>query len=91
MNFYGVGGTKIFRDLIYLMQGMMKADHKFYKKHGIYDFPQKQKKTIIMMKLVGFMLSRPTIAKKMKGQMADYMVAPYKKVIEEAEKGKQNL
>ncbi|MCD8299888.1 MAG: NAD(P)H-dependent oxidoreductase [Clostridiales bacterium] len=80
MNFYGVGGTKIFRDLIYLMQGMMKADHKFYKEHGIYDFPQKQKKTIIMMKLVGFMLSRPAIAKKMKGQMADYMVAPYKKV-----------
>ena len=22
----------------------MKADHKFYKAHGIYDFPQKQKK-----------------------------------------------
>lgn len=40
-NFYGIGGMKIFRDLIYVMQGMMKADHKFYKEHGIYDFPQK--------------------------------------------------
>ena len=30
-NFYGVGGMKIFRDLIYVMQGLMKADHKFYK------------------------------------------------------------
>ena len=30
-NFYGIGGMKIFRDLIWLMQGMMKADHKFYK------------------------------------------------------------
>ena len=27
-NFYGVGGMKIFRDLIYVMQGLMKADHK---------------------------------------------------------------
>ena len=40
-NFYGVGGMKIFRDLIWLMQGMMRADHKFYKAHGEYDFPQK--------------------------------------------------
>ncbi len=31
MNFYGVGGTKIFRDLVYLMQGLMQEDHKFYK------------------------------------------------------------
>ena len=35
-NFYGVGGMKIFRDLIYTMQGMMREDHRFYKKHGFY-------------------------------------------------------
>ena len=46
-NFLGVGGMKIFRDLIYLMQGMMKADHRFYKAHGQYDFPQKKKGTLI--------------------------------------------
>lgn len=40
--FLGVGGMKIFRDLIWMMQGMMKADHQFYKEHGIYDFPRKQ-------------------------------------------------
>lgn len=40
-NFYGVGGMKIFRDLIYIMRGLMKADHKFYKENGFYDFPQK--------------------------------------------------
>ena len=60
-NFYGVGGMKIFRDLIYVMQGMMKADHKFYKAHGIYDFPQKQKKRILQMKLVGAMLAVPSV------------------------------
>ena len=41
-NFYGVGGMKIFRDLIYQMRGFMRADHKFFKSHGQYDFPQKQ-------------------------------------------------
>lgn len=85
-NFYGVGGMKIFRDLIYVMQGMMKADHKFYKEHGIYDFPQKQKKRILQMKLVGAMLAVPSVQKKMKGQMNQYIIGPYEKVVEQAEK-----
>ena len=41
-NFLGVGGMKIFRDLIYMMRGLMRADHKFFKSHGQYDFPQKK-------------------------------------------------
>lgn len=83
-NFYGVGGMKIFRDLIYIMQGMMKADHKYYKTHGIYDFPQKQKKRILQMKLVGAMISIPSVQKKMKGQMSQYIIGPYQKVVEQA-------
>ncbi len=83
-NFYGVGGMKIFRDLIYVMQGMMKADHKFYKAHGIYDFPQRQKKRILQMKLVGAMLAVPSVQKKMKGQMNQYIIGPYEKVVERA-------
>lgn len=83
-NFYGVGGMKIFRDLIYIMQGMMKADHKFYKAHGIYDFPLKQKKRILQMKLVGAMLAIPSVQKKMKGQMNQYIIGPYQKVVEGA-------
>ena len=88
-NFYGVGGMKIFRDLIYVMQGMMKADHKFYKEHGIYDFPQKQKKRIMQMKLVGTLIAIPSVQKKMKGQMNQYIIAPYQKVVEEAGKGQE--
>lgn len=83
-NFYGVGGMKIFRDLIYVMQGMMKADHKFYKTHGIYDFPQKQKKRILQMKFIGALISIPSVQKKMKGQMNQYTIGPYQKVVEQA-------
>lgn len=85
-NFYGVGGMKIFRDLIYIMQGMMKADHKFYKEHGIYDFPQKQKKRILQMKLVGALIAIPSVQKKMKGQMNQYIIGPYQKVVANAAK-----
>ena len=82
-SFYGVGGMKIFRDLIYTMRGMMKADHKFFSDNGQYDFPQKRKGTIIKMYLVGALLSNPKIMKKAGGAMTEGMVAPYKKVIKE--------
>lgn len=80
-NFYGVGGMKIFRDLIYVMQGLMKVDHKFYKSHGIYDFPQKQKKRIWQMRLVGALMAIPSVQKQAKGKMTEAMIAPYQKVI----------
>ncbi|WP_300377902.1 NAD(P)H-dependent oxidoreductase [Brachyspira sp.] len=81
-NFYGVGGMKIFRDLIYIMQGIMKEDHRYYKKHNIYDFPQKQKMKMLQMKLVGALISIPSMQKKMKGKMNEYILMPYKKVID---------
>ena len=85
-NFYGVGGMKIFRDLIYVMQGLMKADHKFYKAHGIYDFPQKQKKRILQMKLVGALMAVPSVQRKAKGKMTEAMIGPYEKVVKQARK-----
>ncbi len=80
-NFYGVGGMKIFRDLIWLMRGMMKADHRFYKKHGFYDFPQKKIGTVLKMYLVGALISSPKIKAKIGNRMNEGMIAPYKKVI----------
>lgn len=82
-NFLGVGGMKIFRDLIYMMQGMMKADHKFFKSHGQYDFPQKQKGTILKMYLVGMLLGNTKLKSKMGNKMNEGMLAPYKKVLDE--------
>ncbi len=82
-NFYGVGGMKVFRDLIWLMQGMMKADHKFFKAHGQYDFPQKKRGTMLKMYLVGALLANPKLKAKMGSRMNEGMIAPYKKVLEE--------
>lgn len=84
--FYGVGGTKIFRDLVYVMQGFMQADHKFYKENGIYDFPQQNKLQLYKMIFLGNLLQIPAVQKKMKGQLSSYILAPYKKVLEEEEK-----
>ena len=81
-NFYGIGGMKIFRDLIWQMQGMMKADHKFYKKHKQYDFPQKKWPTMLKMYLVGALISNPKIKAKMGNAMNEGMIAPYRKVLD---------
>ncbi len=79
-NFWGVGGMKIFRDLIYQMRGMMRADHKFYKKQGIYDFPQKKKGKTLMMYGVGMMLSNEKILSKMGNKMNEGMLMPYEQL-----------
>ena len=88
-NFYGVGGMKIFRDLIWLMQGMMKADHKFYKAHGQYDFPQKKRGTMLKMYFVGALLSNEKLKTKMGNAMNDGMLMPYKKLFEKMDKEKK--
>ena len=80
-NFYGVGGKKIFRDLVFEMQGMMQADHKFYKEKKLYDFPQKNISTILFMKLVGLLLRMPASRAKVQPKMTEGMLMPYERVI----------
>ena len=87
-NFYGIGGMKIFRDLIWIMQGFMKEDHKFYKAHNQYDFPQKKRGMMLLMYLLGGALSSPKIKAKMGNKMNEGMLMPYKKVIDNLEKNK---
>ena len=88
-NFYGVGGMKIFRDLIYTMQGMMREDHRFYKSHGFYDFPQKRKGMILGMYLVGAMLNNEKLNRKIGANMTKGMLMPYRSVIEKAKPQKK--
>ncbi len=85
-NFWGVGGMKVFRDLIWLMQGMMRADHKFYKSHGQYDFPQRQWPKMLAMYAVGAMMSDKKLKAKIGSAMTEGMLMPYNKVLEKARK-----
>ena len=85
-NFWGVGGMKIFRDLIFEMRGMMRADHKFYKKQGIYDFPKRFSGRSILMYLVGILLGNEKILAKMGNKMNEGMIAPYEKMFKKMTK-----
>ena len=83
-DFYGVGGMKIFRDLIYTMQGLMREDHRFYRRHGFYDFPQKRAGKILGMYLAGAMMNSKKLRKKLGGNMTKGMLMPYQAVIDKA-------
>ncbi len=82
-NFYGVGGIRIFRDLVYQMRGLMKLDHRFFRKNRMYDFPQKHPLTSLKMYLVGWIFSSDRLRKKIRPQIDEGMLRPYKKVIKE--------
>ncbi|MFC2136575.1 NAD(P)H-dependent oxidoreductase [Bacteroidota bacterium] len=52
-NILGVGGHKIFRDEIFgHLRGVRQADHKYFKKNGLYDFEQKK----IGLRIINFFL-----------------------------------
>ncbi len=84
-DFLGVGGMKIFRDLIYQMLGMMKADHRFYKANGLYrDYPQKHRMKTAAMYLIGSMMTNEKIRKKAGNKINEGMVMPYQAALKKA-------
>jgi len=90
INFQGVGGMKVLRDLVYSMRGMLQEDHRFYKKNKIYDFPQKQKKRIIQGYFIGFFMRNKKTRIKVLPKLKQFMVAPHQKVVENAKSGSFN-
>ena len=78
-----VGGLKIFRDLIWQMQGRMRADHRFYKEHGFYNFPQKNRGKMLAMYLVGTIINNRKMQRKLGGKLTDGMLGSCRKVLEQ--------
>jgi len=81
-NYYQVAGKKLFRDFIYETSAVFRADHKFYRRTGVYkDFPQrKYKKRYQNAVFKAFLAIRP-IRKKIHAAFVPGMLAPYKKAL----------
>ena len=78
-----MGGLKIFRDLIWQMMGRMRADHRFYKEHGFYNFPQKNRGKMLAMYLVGTIINNRKMQRKLGGKLTDGMLGSCRKVLEQ--------
>jgi len=84
-TFLGVGGGKIFRDLVYYNRGVMGADYQFYKENNLLDFPNTNYKNRIIGKIMLLIGKIPALEKEMKTNMNDHRIKPYKEVLENAQ------
>jgi len=82
-SFYGIGGMKVFRDLIFNMRGMLTEDHDYYKAHKLYDFPEKHYITHFFMRFGIKYISSPKRFKKYSPKLNTFILARYKKILDD--------
>ena len=82
-TFLGIAGTQIFRDDIYgRLRTVFQADHRAYKRLGIYKtFPQQDWKIGLLNAFTGFVLRIPPIKKVFKQRIKQGMVQPAQNVV----------
>ena len=84
ISFLGLGGRKIFRDDIFgRLRFPFRADHNFFKRHGAYDYPQKNHKLRIRNSIMLWLSRMPSFRKEVyTRRMKSEMVKPLLKIVE---------
>lgn len=82
-SFFGVGGHLLFRDLIYRGSYLFRADDRFYRKHGLYDYPQNNLGERLTSILLWNLTSIPAIRRKFFQGAFEKMLEPYKKLLKD--------
>ncbi len=84
-TFLGVGGMKVFRDDIWgRLRPTFQADHRFYRKHKIYDFPHNDYRTRAISGIFVLLLKLPGFRKEYAKRTITEMVKPFQKVVDKA-------
>ena len=79
-TFLGVAGMKIFRDDIWSeLKVVFRADHKAYRKMGLYDFPQLRIGKRIVMRIAFFITGLPGIRSQFPSMIRTQMIVPMRK------------
>lgn len=79
--FPAVAGHIVLRDAIWGdLRPIFRADHRYYKAHGLYDFPQYNYRKRIFQFFFSLFMSLPPVQKKVKPAMKDHMIQPYFRV-----------
>ena len=82
-TFLGTGGMKIFRDDIWgRLRFVFQADYGYYKKHKIYDFPQKDLKVRLLNTFLIPLTKIPRIRRELPKKIRDQMVSRYQKMLD---------
>ncbi len=77
-TFYQVAGTKLFRDAVYgRLRPVFQADHRYYKQHGYYNFPQKNYKWRLINNTIIVLTKIPRVRREFLKRMKVEMVKPF--------------
>ena len=80
----GIGGRKIFRDDIWGgLRFPFRADYKYYKKHGYFDFPYKKNRYLLFSKIMLFLSHSKGFRKEINKRMISEMVKPIMRIVED--------
>ncbi|WP_342771872.1 NAD(P)H-dependent oxidoreductase, partial [Methanoculleus sp. UBA300] len=85
VTFLAVAGHKIFRDEIWGgMRAIFKADDRYYRQHGLYDFPTRDYLQRIGTRVTALAMSIPSVRREVVKNMPAYMIEPLQKSIEKS-------
>ena len=81
-TFYQVAGNKVFRDAIWgRLRMVFQADHRYYKEHGFYNFPQKKYKWRIINSTLVLLTKIPAVRREFMKRIKTEMIKPYANVV----------
>lgn len=84
--FPSVAGRIILRDAVWGdLRPIFRADHRYYKSHGLYDFPQYQYRKRISRFFFSLFMSLRPVQKKVKPAMKDHMIQPFSRVFSDSQ------
>jgi multimeric flavodoxin WrbA len=86
-TFLSVGGMKVLRDDVWgKLRFPFQADHRFYKEHHLYDFPQQNYKSRLINSILILLTKIPAMRKEIyRKKIKEQMVRPLQKILEKME------
>jgi multimeric flavodoxin WrbA len=79
-TFRGIAGVKLFRDELWgRLHFVFQEDHRYYKKHRLNDFPQKNIRMRITNLFMIAITKIPPIKKNIQKETIKYMIIPHRK------------
>jgi hypothetical protein len=84
-TFLSVGGMKVFRDDVWgRLRAVFQADHRAYKRMGVYDdFPQRNLKVRLLNAVATPLFRIPWVREAFTSRIKEGMVLPYQRVLQD--------
>jgi multimeric flavodoxin WrbA len=82
-SFLGVGGKKILRDINFSTRFIFTENHRYYTRHGLFDFPHSRRTMRLMGRIIVPLMRIEGFRKRFQAGMNEKMLAPLKKAAEE--------